>query len=195
MRNTIIIISLLSSIGFFAQKLNKKDLIDLDSTWGKEIFEFPISFAPSLNYKGFEEARFPPEGWNSEKHDLFWSYTFAWSIRETKKITKKQLETDLETYFDGLNRVPNNKNLQQYKASVFLKTQQQNKTTKTYKGLIKTFDRFTTKKAIILNTIIEVYYCNDNEKILILFKFSPKDFNQKTWSILKEIKPISKFCN
>lgn len=42
-----------------AQSDSTTNLIQTDSSWGKEIFHFPLSFAPSIHYQGIEEARFP----------------------------------------------------------------------------------------------------------------------------------------
>ena len=56
------------------------------------------------------------------------------------------------------------------------------------KGSVKIFDRFATKKMITLNVLIESNYLEKEEKTIILFKFSPKDFKHKTWQTLNEIK-------
>lgn len=55
----------------FGQKIEIKNLIKLDSTWGQEIFPFPISFAQNINYKGIAEVRFPPKGWRTPEHLFF----------------------------------------------------------------------------------------------------------------------------
>lgn len=103
----IIIISILLciSIHSFSQKNKEANLIQLDSTWGKEFFKFPIRFAQNINYEGIEEARFPPKGWRDVKNLNFWSYAFAWDVNLNRKITENELASDLEKYFDGLNGV------------------------------------------------------------------------------------------
>ena len=57
----------------FGQKTETKNLIKLDSTWGQEIFPFPINFAKGINYTGIAEVRFPPKGWIHPEHPFFWS--------------------------------------------------------------------------------------------------------------------------
>lgn len=164
----------------FSAQENTINIIDLDSTWTKEIFQFPISFAPELPYKGFEEARFPPKGWSDVHHPNFWSYVFAWKINLDTKYTKEQLEKDLTIYFNGLNR---NKDFKT-KTSFFILSEKENKSF--FEGNVLIYDSFTTKKPLRLNVLVECNF-NENDNSLLLFKFSPKEFTHNTWEMLKKI--------
>ncbi|WP_408041429.1 hypothetical protein [Tenacibaculum amylolyticum] len=177
-------------------KLQNKNatIIQLDSSWGKEIFDFPIRFAKNINYKGIAEVRFPPKGWRNTEHPNFWSYVYAWYIDLDRKITKEELELNLQKYFDGLNNIEHNKNLNGYKASAkILKIKTIDDLT-VYIGKIQTYDRFATNKGLTLNIIIENRYCKAKQRNIIFFKFSPKSFYHKTWQMLQKITLTKQLC-
>ena len=177
----------------FGQKTENATLIKLDSTWGKEAFEFPINFAQSINYKGIAEVRFPPKGWIEPEHPFFWSYTYVWSINYDEKITAKQLEKDLVTYFDGLNEVRKNNNLNQKASAKITKVKQKNSVL-FFEGKIDTYDHFATNNRIILNVKIESHFCDETKKTVIFFKFSPKEFSHKVWETLHKIELNNGVC-
>lgn len=193
----IVFIAMLMMCSVFAFGQNHEDvhLIDLDSTWGKEIFPFPIRFAQNINYEGVEEARFPPEGWSDENHQNFWSYAFAWDINLNKKITEAELALDLKKYFDGLVGVEVNKELEKYKASALFIEIENSDTRSLFKGKVKTYDRFTTKKGITLYVLVESRYCKEKGRSVLLFRFSPKPFTHDVWKTLENVKLKQGFCD
>lgn len=194
MKNKITILTLIlvfSSINIFSQK-NEFNLIALDSTWGQEVLRFP---ARNMNYLGVGEVRFPPKGWIKPKHDFFWSYTYAWSINVNRKIPEKELELDLVKYFNSLNRVDMNATADsRYTSAKVIKIKKE-KTTTFFEGSVKIFDRFATNKKLMLNVRIKSHFCKKKKKTLLLFKFSPKEFNHKVWETLNEIKLHSHLCD
>lgn len=177
--------------------LQKEDpnLITLNSSWGKEIFPFPISFAQNIHYKGIAEVRFPPKGWRNPTHENFWSYTYAWSINLNKKINSQELAINLEKYFDGLNGLDRNKNLEKFKAKATIIEIKNKENLNFFIGNIHTYDRFATLKPITLNVFIESNYCTEQQKTILLFKFSPKPFGHKTWETLGKINLNTPICN
>lgn len=195
MKKCIFILSMIFCLNTsFGQKTANATLIKLDSTWGKEAFEFPINFAQSINYKGVAEIRFPPEGWLNPKHTFFWSYTYVWSINYDEKITAKQLEKDLVTYFDGLNEVRKDNNLDQKASATITKTKTKKATTH-FEGKVDTYDHFATQKRIILNAKIESHFCDKTKKTVIFFKFSPKEYTHEVWETLDKVELKEGFCN
>jgi hypothetical protein len=194
MKNKILVsIILFSSIFAFGQHTETENLIQLDSTWGKEVFPFPIGFAQNINYKGVAEVRFPPKGWRTPEHTFFWSYTYVWSIHFDKKLTAKQLKSDLENYFDGLNDVRKDHNINQ-KASATIKKISKKKSTTFFEGKVATFDHFATNKRFVLNVKIESHFCEKTQKTVILFKFSPKEFSHEVWETLNKIELVYEVC-
>ena len=186
----LITLLLLCSITTFGQK-NEFNLIKLDSTWGQEALRFP---ARNMNYIGVGEVRFPPKGWIKPEHAFFWSYTYAWSINVNRKISEEELELDLVKYFNSLNKVDMDTTADKRFSSSKVTKTKRNKSTTFFKGYVKIFDRFATNQMITLNVLIESHYCKKNKRTLILFKFSPKDFNHETWKMLEKIKLRSKKC-
>ncbi len=155
----IIIISILLnfSISTFAQKNEEVNLIQVDSTWGKEIIQVPFWFAPEINYKGYEDIRFA-KGWEEINSSGFWTLVFAWNINLKAKPTTKFFEDNLKLYFDGLMKVVNEDSLLTIpKTKTFIKKEKQKKGIITFTGTVETYDAFTTKKIITLNVTIESY--------------------------------------
>ena len=174
-------------------KRDEFSLIALNSTWGQEVLRFP---ARHMDYTGVGEVRFPPKrGWIQPKNDFFWSYTYAWSINVNIEILKKELEIDLVKYFNSLNRIDMNATTdEKYSYAKVTKIKKEESITY-FKGSVKIFDRFATKKMIILNILIESNYCKNKKKTILLFKFSPKDFNHTTWKTLNKIKLLDNLCD
>jgi hypothetical protein len=194
MKKTLFIITLLFTVFAFGQDLKKENLIALDSTWGTEIFPFPIRFASNIAYEGIAEVRFPPKGWRTPEHPFFWSYTYAWDINLDTEITANELAINLEKYFDGLNSVTETNNLDQKSTATITKTKRKKSTT-FFKGSVYTYDHFATNKRITLNVLIESHYCKKKKRTVILFKFSPKDFKHITWETMRNIKLSNTNCN
>lgn len=162
-----------------AQKNDHFFFLETDTTWRKEMFVFPINFAPDINYEGREDARFP-EGWEEQDSPNFWSYAFAWNIEHNKNITESILEADLQKYFNGLMR------WDKTTVEIDKKEEANNKTS--YTGAVKTTDAFFTKEPMTLNVKAEEIYCPEKKKSIILFRFSPKEFDAAVWQKLGEVK-------
>lgn len=85
--------------------------------------------------------------------------------------------------------------MKKFKAQASINKIKHTKPANFFIGNIHTYDRFATHKPITLNVFIESNFCTEQQKIIILFKFSPKPFGHKTWETLGEInlnKPICK---
>jgi len=191
-KTTILITFLIiCSIHTFGQK-NEFNLIQLDSTWGQEVLRFP---ARNMNYLGVGEVRFPPKGWIKPEHAFFWSYTYAWSIHVNREISKEELELDLVKYFNSLNKIDMKATTDKRFSVAKVTKVKKEKSTTFFKGSVKIFDRFATKKMITLNVLIESNHCKKEKKTILLFKFSPKEFNHKTWNTFKNIKLLPTICS
>ena len=167
-----------------------KSLIDLDESWGKEVFPFPIPFAQDIQYGGIAEVRFPPKGWRDPKHPFFWSYTYVWDIEGKQEMDSKELSDNLVKYFDGLNGAKDE--ITKTYASI-IKIGQEDSIT-FFAGDVDIYDRFATHERITLNVLIESSYCPKRKRTRILFKFSPKELSHKTWKTLKTIRLADELC-
>jgi len=182
-------LNVLKGLEINTNELEKTDtnLLEIDSTWGQEIFIFPIHFAPEINYEGFEDIRFSP-GWAKKESNDFWAYAFAWSVKANSAISEKEMETNLKLYFDGLMKVVNkdeDKIIPKTQVKLHKKEGSEDRTYYTAKLTI--YDAFTTKKPITLNVQVENYYLNNKKKAIILFRFSPKAFENDIWNKLKTV--------
>ena len=63
-----------------------------------------------------------------------------------------------------------------------------------YIGKVKTFDTRFTNKPMTLNILVENHYCESENKAIIVFRLSTKDFGSEVWDTLKEIKLKDGFC-
>lgn len=180
MKNILSIFLLLSySILLSAQEQEHLYFLETDTSWRKELFLFPINFAPDIHYQGVEDARFPV-GWEKQDSPNFWSYSFAWNIEHSEIITAATLEADLQKYFNGLMRS------KESRVQIQKKEERNNLTT--FTGTVQTTDAFFTKEAMTLHVQIEKTYCEQKKKSIILFRFSPKAFSHQVWQTLEEVK-------
>ncbi|WP_350288473.1 hypothetical protein [uncultured Croceitalea sp.] len=185
--STTIIICLSIALLVNAQESNHNHILSTPN-WGSEFFDFPIRFAKEIPYKGYEEAVFP-KGWAKEDSHEFWSYAFAWKIETIKALTTKDFETHLQHYFDGLMDIKNQKNdtsILATKASITANSS--NSHAPTFYGSIYFYEGRYTKKMMTLFVMAEISYRKEENKSIVLFKFSPKFYNHKIWQILNSIK-------
>lgn len=97
-------------------------------------------------------------------------------------------------YFDSLNNVKLNDKTDHRKATAtIIKTKRKKKTT-FFEGKVNTYDRFATNKRFVLNVKIESNYCKKEQKTVILFIFSPKEFTNEVWKTLDEIELVNGIC-
>lgn len=173
-----------------AQDENEKEtlfILKTDTTWSKEIFEFPLIFAQAIPYTGIEDARFPL-GWGKTESPNFWSYAFAWSIEGNKGLTDKELEMNLKQYFDGLMEITSNNNKSEVTTTtVRVHSEPSSNEARMFTGKLTTFDRFFTKKKMTLHFLVEHHSCDQKNKSIILFRFSPKAFDDIVWQTLKSV--------
>jgi len=196
MKKKIFTILLILFVGLvFSQEEDIQEVFTTDSTWIKEIIKFPIGFAQDIKYEGFEDLRFP-QGWSKEDSPEFWSYVWAWNINSTEEPTTSDLEKNTQLYFDGLL------GLDFYKKNdikvprtnaVFIKKETV-KGNQQFVGKVKTFDTRYTKQPMTLNVLVEHYYCETKKKTIIVFRYSPKPFDDNVWNKLKEVKLRADAC-
>ncbi|MEQ9229851.1 MAG: hypothetical protein RIF46_04155 [Cyclobacteriaceae bacterium] len=150
------------------------DVLHSPDGWLKESFDFPLSFAPSIAFSGFEELRFD-KNWNDSTSQAFWSYMFVWYLDEDPKMTLDKLEVSLKAYYDGLMRV-------EYSTSEFRQLEDGS-----FVGNVETFDNFFTKKDFTLNVKVRPSYCANSGKYACLFYISSSTFGKEIWSQLEGI--------
>ena len=190
-KHIVTILLLFFCILSYSQEEENLEVFTTDSTWIKEIIKFPINFAQDINYEGFEDLRFP-QGWSNQESPNFWSYVWAWNINGIEKPSESDLEKNVQLYFDGLlgldfykiNDVKTPKT-----NAVFIK-----KGNTHYIGKVKTIDTRYTKLPMTLNVLVEYNYCETQKKTIMVFRFSPKPFDNAVWETLKSVTLKDHFC-
>lgn len=180
-----IIITLLF-IGGCKKEESSINYLSAPDNWRKETIEFPLSFAPSINYKGTEYVRFAP-GWGKEGAEDYFSYAFLWYLDEKPTLSSNILESQLEDYFNGLmlgnTTIPSDTSSKIKKTKAFFEKIDN----VSYAGQVITYDAFTTKKEVTLNIIANYIPCNNLDKHLVIFRISPKEIDHLIWNKLNEI--------
>lgn len=162
--------------------------------WRSERIPFPLSFAPKLNYKGFEELRFAP-GMFDLKSETYFTYTFFWWLEGKPSIMPEQLEQDLVNYFQGLTSIVGKSKNKTYDLSkIQAKVTSMEKIestlpykTKNYQASVTTYDPFASEKILTLNVEISLWDCDSSKHTVAFFCVSPKDREQMIWKTMREI--------
>ena len=190
-KHIVTILLLFFCILSYSQEEESLEVFTTDSTWIKEIIKFPINFAQDINYEGFEDLRFP-QGWSNQESPNFWSYVWAWNINGIEKPSESDLEKNVQLYFDGLLGLDFYKinDVKTHKTNaVFIK-----KGNTQYIGKVKTVDTRYTKLPMTLNVLVVYYYCETQKKTIMVFRYSPKPFDNPVWETLNEVKLRADAC-
>lgn len=177
-----------------ASKHHTSYFLDIDDTWQRELFQIPLDFAPSMTLKGIEDARFP-KGWREKGGEQFWSYVFAWNLERSAPVTPAEMEDNLEKYFNGLMRIEERgKDAGIAESVARIRQDREDAVMAKYTGGIKTLDGFFEKKIMTFNVKAEQHYCPEIGRTVVIFRFSPQDFDHAVWDILGEVKVPVDIC-
>jgi len=160
--------------------------LPIPRTYTIERFLIPISFAPSINYKGVEDIRFTP-GWGNIKTHEYWTYAFLWWLDGTVTMDSAIIENNLKAYYTGLakvNNVPADK--QVVVKTKFNKAKTASGDLNTYTGTIDMTD-YMTKSPLTLNAVVHVRRCEAENKTVIFYQVSPKPFTHSNWADLNSL--------
>ena len=199
MKNLLILIFALSSCNIFGQELqpefdghkwNAPYNLPVPSGWTIERFLIPISFAPQIPYKGVEDIRFTP-GWANVKTDEYWTYAFLWWLDAKPGTDAKIVADNLKAYYIGLIRINTNNADSASKKELpvttsFKKTSTYKGDLETYTGTVEMLD-YMQRKPIVLNCIVHLKFCAENNKAVLFYQLSPKPFTHKNWQGLDQL--------
>lgn len=193
MKSLLLILFLfLSNKSVFAQET--KTILRAPDDWNSELIHFPLSFAPEIDFEGIEDIRFAP-GWSDPQSEQFWTYHFTWYLTGRKSLTDQFLEETMRQYFDGLIKVVLKEEADQFSENGFQQTTCLFiKTKEGFKGKIRLFDAFFTRKVIVLNVKVLEQICEESEKQLISFNLTPQSFDDPLWNIFNDVEIIEQ-CN
>ncbi|MEM6517453.1 MAG: hypothetical protein AAF688_14825 [Bacteroidota bacterium] len=160
-------------------------IVKANSSWPREMIEFPVEWAPKMNINGYEELRFSPN-WSKADNYQFWTLVMAWEIESKDALAIDRLTENLTAYFDGL-MIPNHWAETFPKPKFKLIEVDEDKKSKA-KGTLTVFDGFHTGKMIKLNIEMIQSFINSEESAIVVFYISPKPFEHFIWNELKSIK-------
>lgn len=157
--------------------------------WTTERINFPISFAPQINYTGVEDLRFAP-GFETAG-DEHWSYAFLWWLNGKQDINAEIIAGHLKSYYTGLLQ----SNARQMKiapgkiaatSASITKGETTPGDIETYTGTVKIVDYMDVLKPdIILNIIVHHKVCKNNTALL--FEISPQPASGNIWQHLHRL--------
>jgi len=156
--------------------------------WQSEIIPFPLNFAPTIDFVGFEDLRFSP-GWSDSTSQEFWAYSFAWYIEMDSAMTVSKLTKSFNNYYDGLMGVDLHN-----QADITNSTQLDKtlclfvKTNAGFTGKMRVYDAFFTKDYMTLNIMVKESFCPKMNKQIIFCNISPKDFDHAVWKIFNDVR-------
>ena len=183
---TVVVVLILSlSVAVDAQEKDQRSIVKADSTWSTEIIPFPIEWAPKIKYIGFEELRFAPN-WNDTKHQEFWTLVLSWQVETKTELPLNDLHFNLNHYFTELMK-PNHW-AQEFPDPVLqLNDLEVHKNETAFKGTMTFFDGFHTGKVITVNILGSQTLCKTSGKSFVVFRLSPKAYNEPIWDELNAI--------
>ena len=175
--------------GFDGHKWEAPYTLDTIKGWGFERFLIPISFAPTIPYKGVEDIRFTP-GWAKKTNSEYWSYAFLWYLDGSLNFDEKTIENNLKAYYTGLIRI--NSDSAKIAGKLFPVTSSI-KARSTEKGDRKTFEGsvhmldYMSLQPITLNFIIHVRSCIGKDKTYVFHEISPQPSTDDVWKKLHQL--------
>ena len=174
--------------GFDGHKWEAPYVLDTIKGWGIERFLIPISFAPTIPYKGVEDIRFTP-GWAQRTTSEYWSYAFLWYLDGYQTFDAKTIENNLHAYYTGLIKV--NRDSSKIADKLFPVTSSI-KTRTTEKGDLKTFEGsvhmldYMSLQPITLNFVIHIRSCAGKDKTFVFHEISPMPYSDDVWKRLHQ---------
>ena len=183
----LLILAIGGSYIYFRIQTDVENILIADDDWRSEVLEFPLIFANDLEYTGEEHIRFAP-GWGEADSEDYFSYVFVWRIQENPDWTPRDMETILNTYFDGLM---NTGKLTQFQFFTSIpETQSSFRQGKVYdyEGTVEIYDVFFTSQKTLLNVKVKNEKCSGTNVNLVWFYLSPQEASHPVWDKLKSVR-------
>ena len=174
---------------FDGKKWEAPYVLDTIKGWDVERFLIPISFAPSIPYKGIEDIRFTP-GWAKKTTNEYWSYAFLWYLDGTVTLDARTIENNLKAYYTGLIKV--NSDSSKIADKLFPVTSSirsgtaEKEDLKTFEGSVTMLD-YISKQPITLNVVIHIRTCAGKDKTFVFHEISPMPYSDDVWKRLHQL--------
>lgn len=175
--------------------LNAQDpkpiILTIPVEWQYEKIDFPLDFAPTIDYEGFEELRFSPGMFKPKKKDYF-TYFFVMSIGNKSTISKAEMQEMLLQYYTGLAQdvaKEKGEDIDTSKiTSAVLEMLNLDGSNLMYMASIHFIDAFTDNRLVRLNMEIELMKDTENGNLVVFAMVSPQNSQSKVWKSLMKMK-------
>jgi hypothetical protein len=186
-KKSILILILLTIYSVITFGQEKETVLSAPDNWISEIIPFPLGFARSIDFVGFEDLRFAP-GWSDSTSQEFWAYTFVWYIEKGPAMTESKLTEAFNSYYDGLMGVDNHNQADSTNSKrldktlcLFVKTDDG------FVGKMRVYDRFFTKDYMTLNIKVKESFCPKMNKQIIFCDISAMSFDHEVWDTFNDV--------
>jgi hypothetical protein len=153
--------------------------------WRTEDIPFPLKFAPSIPYKGYETLRFGPK-FLDPASETYFTYSFAFVLDDAPAFTATALATELETYFTGLMSAVTKKPSPRELHAASLAADGQKDGRDRFKGTVKTVDGFGDGRRLDLVVEGESFVCRGHR--IVLTSLSPHESGHPVWRTLADLR-------
>lgn len=165
-----------------AQAPQAPALLESPTGWRTERIEFPLSFAPEIEWRGYEDLSFAP-GMFVPGSDSYFSYAIAWRLEGEVALDEATLTRVLEAYYRGLyHAVAEGKNFTNDERTIHAVVRRDGER---FLGSVSTFDPFTNGGAIALGLEISSHDSPRATEVLALASTLRAD--APIWKQLHEI--------
>jgi len=162
--------------------------------WKPERIPFPLGFAPSLSYTGFEQLHFAP-GMFDPKSENYFTYLFFWWVEGEPEVSEENLSRQLVEYYRGLCAAvggPKKLELDLTKVSAKVEAavgdsmpRASSTSVRRFVGRLNTFDPFNTGQALALEVEITAWRCSRDKRTCVFFCVSPKPRDAAQWAPMR----------
>lgn len=152
--------------------------------WGRERYDFPLRFAPSIPYRGHVELRAMPEMEDpgSEQH---WSYVLLWWLEGTVRAEEASLRRNLAAYFHGLGRAAaRGRSVPAPRVHV---AEARSIRGQRLFGTVEATDPRPGKRRGQLHFRLDVRECPEQKRTAWVFRISPRSGGQAPWRELAAV--------
>jgi hypothetical protein len=176
---------------FYPDHIEKPFVNVAPDNWPKELIVFPLDFAPSIPFHGFEDVRFAP-GWGDSTSYQKWAYTIVWWLNDSVSFSEEQLKSHLEAYYTGLTK--RRAMAEKQDTGAFRPAQGLVQKTTTLKGDLETYyatlfiyDAQVTKKPGELYFKVHVKDCGDKTKTIVFIEIAENSYIAPIWLELDKL--------
>lgn len=162
-------------------------LLTVPADWKFERLDFPLEFAPDLDYRGFEELRFAPGMYDTASPNYL-TYLYAMEIEGHYDFNEVKIKKFLSGYYRGLSyTIAKSKDMDVDTSLITVSVHRPGISTgrnDNWVVTLKFIDSFTFGQEVTLNMEVVVLHAKNKEKTYIQNLISPQPKQSAVWKEL-----------